>query len=145
MSTVDPALAPNHYQLVLFGAGTVLDAEGNAIQLSNRKTLALLAYLAMERSRMHSRDSLMGLLWPELPQDDARNNLRVALARLRRLLNHPGTPPILADRLTVQFNPHFDWHHDVHDFQTLLRTVENHGREAGGISHWLRVHPAWCC
>ncbi len=45
---------------------------------------ALLVYLAVEREA--SRDELMGLLWPERPQDRARHALNQTVYELRRLL-----------------------------------------------------------
>src|SRR5512137_1415086 len=50
------------------------------------KVRALLAYLAVEADRPHSRDELIGLLWPEQPDATARANLRQALANLRNAI-----------------------------------------------------------
>ena len=47
---------------------------------------ALLAYLALEADRPQQRDALAALLWPELPDDSARHNLRQALANLHAVL-----------------------------------------------------------
>jgi TolB-like protein/DNA-binding SARP family transcriptional activator/Flp pilus assembly protein TadD len=55
--------------------------------LSQPKRLALLVYLATAAPRgFHSRDTLLGLFWPELDQERARNALRQALHYLRRSL-----------------------------------------------------------
>ena len=55
--------------------------------LSSQKLVALLAYLAIARPRgLHRRDTLVGLLWPELDQERARAALRHAVYRLRRSL-----------------------------------------------------------
>lgn len=55
--------------------------------LGQPKRLALLVYLAVARPRgFHSRDSLMGLFWPELNAGRARNALRQALFFLRQTL-----------------------------------------------------------
>jgi TolB-like protein/DNA-binding SARP family transcriptional activator len=55
--------------------------------LSQPKRLALLVYLATATPRgFHSRDTLLGLFWPELDQERARNALRQALHYLRRSL-----------------------------------------------------------
>lgn len=48
-----------------------------------RKGAALLAYLALEGPT--PRSLLAGLLWPEVGEEGARNNLRQRLYRLRRL------------------------------------------------------------
>ncbi|MEM7040325.1 MAG: hypothetical protein AAF570_25380, partial [Bacteroidota bacterium] len=57
--------------------------------------------------RTHSRESILGLLWPELSQDQARNNLRVALARLRKAIDHANLPLILSDRHTLHFDKYY--------------------------------------
>ena len=49
----------------------------------SNKVPALLAYLAVTR-RAHSRDKLATLLWGEMSDADAKNNLRQALANLRK-------------------------------------------------------------
>jgi predicted ATPase/DNA-binding SARP family transcriptional activator len=48
-----------------------------------RKTLALLAYLAVT-ARAHSREALAGLLWRDCSETNARSDLRRVLAELRR-------------------------------------------------------------
>ncbi len=50
----------------------------------SNKVPALLAYLAVTR-RAHSRDKLATLLWGEMSDADAKNNLRQALTNLRRV------------------------------------------------------------
>ncbi|MBM4459670.1 MAG: hypothetical protein FJ011_18230 [Chloroflexi bacterium] len=52
----------------------------------SQKVPALLAYLALNAGPQR-RDDLAALLWGELPDSDARNNLRQALANLRRALD----------------------------------------------------------
>lgn len=71
----------------------------------SQKVPALLAYLAVT-GRPHSREALAGLLWGDLPEADAKNNLRQALSNLRKLAE----PYLIIDRETVEFNrtaPHF--------------------------------------
>lgn len=59
-----------------------------------KKNLALLIYLALNERRACSRDHLMGLLWPEKPQDKARHSLNEAIRRLRNSL---GAARIVSD------------------------------------------------
>ncbi|MGD8806621.1 MAG: AAA family ATPase [Chloroflexota bacterium] len=59
------------------------------LSFRTRKVLALLVYLVMERG-MHSRESLMALLWPESPASSAAASLRVTLSRLRKGLDTAG-------------------------------------------------------
>ncbi len=50
------------------------------------KAPALLAYLAVTH-RAHTRDKLAALLWGEMPEVDAKNNLRQTLTNLRKSLD----------------------------------------------------------
>jgi predicted ATPase/DNA-binding SARP family transcriptional activator/tRNA A-37 threonylcarbamoyl transferase component Bud32 len=87
------------------------------------KVRALLAYLVTEAGSQHRRERLAGLLWPERPESMARNNLRVALANLRRAIgDHQATPPFLTiTRQTLQFNLESDAWSDVAAFAALLK------------------------
>src|SRR6266540_625075 len=70
------------------------------------KVRALLVYLAVEAERPQRREALAALLWPEQPNQAARNNLRRALLTLRAAIDdqtaHP--PFLLTTRHTLQFN-----------------------------------------
>jgi DNA-binding SARP family transcriptional activator/predicted ATPase len=72
--------------------------------LESDKVRALLAYLAVEREHPHRREKLAGLLWPELPEQSARTNLRVALSNLRHCIgDQKASPPFLdITRQTIQ-------------------------------------------
>lgn len=71
-------------ELWLFGSVQATLA-GSPLQLPTRKSLALLAYLAVEGGT-HHRDALATLLWPEQHQAQALASLRQALYALRRSL-----------------------------------------------------------
>jgi WD40 repeat protein/DNA-binding SARP family transcriptional activator len=102
---------------------------GLPLDLRVRKELALLAYLALEARHPHRRDHLLGLLWPDLPEEAARNNLRVALARLRRVLGD-AADTLLVDRQLVQFVVQDDTAVDVLIFCGLLDAVRAHTHAA---------------
>jgi len=95
------------------------------------KVRALLAYLAVETGGPHRREKLAGLCWPELPERSARNNLRVALANLRKLLGdharveaQGATPPFLfVSRQSIQINPETDVWLDVAELTQRLETT----------------------
>jgi eukaryotic-like serine/threonine-protein kinase len=73
----------------LFGAVDLRGGNGQELRgvLAQPKRLALLAYLAAaEPAGPHRRDTLLGLFWPELDQERARNNLSQAVHFLRRAL-----------------------------------------------------------
>lgn len=65
------------------------DHTGPAITQPRR--LALVAYLALARPRgLHSRDTILALLWPESSTESGRQALRNALHALRRTLGTDG-------------------------------------------------------
>lgn len=59
------------------------------VSFRTRKVLALLIYLVVEKG-MHSRESLMALLWPETDAQKAAVTLRGTLSRLRQALQPAG-------------------------------------------------------
>jgi DNA-binding SARP family transcriptional activator len=71
--------------LGLFGVLDVRDADGEAVRslLAQPKRSAVLVVLALSPGGRASRDKVLGLLWPELPGDRARNALSKALHHIR--------------------------------------------------------------
>lgn len=65
----------------------------------SKKTRALLAYLALNHRAYH-REILCELLW-EIP-DDPRGSLRWSLSKLRKLVDAPEHPRIIADRTNIR-------------------------------------------
>lgn len=89
------------FQLVLFGRFE-LSGPGGAISVTSKKMAALLAFLACTELRSHSRDRLMALLWGSHFDAQARQNLRQALTRLRRIL---GDDALVTTGETVALTP----------------------------------------
>ncbi len=111
-----------HLRLSLMGPFQVT-LDGQAISgFKSTKVRALLAYLAIEADRPQPRDALAGLLWPQRPDRDARNNLRTALANLRQVIgDRTAAPPfLLITRDTIQFNGASDYDLDVQTFERYL-------------------------
>jgi TolB-like protein/DNA-binding SARP family transcriptional activator len=73
------------FQLALLGRFELAGPDG-PIDLTSKKLAALLAFLACSAPGPHSRDQLMALLWGSHFEAQARQNLRQALTRLRRVL-----------------------------------------------------------
>jgi DNA-binding SARP family transcriptional activator len=73
-------LSPSSWKLELLGSGELYGPDGQTLR-PERKTLALLAYLALEGRT--PRGKLAGLLWPDTPESAARNNLVHLLKRLK--------------------------------------------------------------
>ncbi|MBW8724500.1 MAG: hypothetical protein JF625_05000 [Inquilinus limosus] len=94
---------PDEPQLTLRLLGGVEVARGGQRMAlpSSRKARALLVYLAATE-RPHRRDRLCTIFW-DVP-DDPRGALRSSLSLLRRIVDTPGHPRILADRDTVRFD-----------------------------------------
>jgi predicted ATPase/DNA-binding SARP family transcriptional activator len=100
-----------------------------AITLANRKAIGLLSYLLIESDHAHSREFLLGLLWPDLPTTAAQNNLRVTWAHLQKALGKSTSdaqPHLIGDRLTLRFNPLSDHELDVARFSTLIEACRLH-------------------
>ena len=76
-------------RLELLGAIDLRDEDGRELRaiLAQPKRLALLAYLAVGAPNIsHRRDTLLGLFWPELDQEHARNALGQAVHFIRQTL-----------------------------------------------------------
>src|SRR6266545_3559243 len=99
------------------------------------KTQALLAYLAVESARPHSRAVLAGLLWPDQPEPAAQHNLSQSLLNLRQLLGDATAHPsfFLATRQTIQFNPASDHWLDCAELAAHLAAVQAHAHADGKI------------
>ncbi len=96
-----------------------------------KKIEALLLYLAVENGRPHRRETLVGLFFPDMPDDMARANLRQTLSRLRRLLFDfdNDIPFLIQSRESVQFNPISNHFVDVQQFQRLLDGCNAHNKQ----------------
>lgn len=104
-------------RLHFLGGCEVLLPDG-PVHLETAKTRALLVYLASNPGPQ-PRHTLMGLLWGELPEANARRNLRRALWNIRRQLSaFESPPPLLTDRETVCFNQEVAYWSDVEAFET---------------------------
>ena len=60
------------------------------------KERALLSYLIVENGRLHRRDALAELFWPDRPEGVARNNLRQALYGIRQAVGEAGFDAIFS-------------------------------------------------
>lgn len=98
----------------MFGAFRVQriadDGRATDVRLSLRKAESLLAYLALKRDPV-SREKLAALLWGDVPDEDARRSLRVALSKIR---SEAGEELLVADRQDAQLNPDADVRVDAH-------------------------------
>ena len=79
-------------RITLFGGFEARFASGEAVVLGGRKSQALLAYLALNSGEVCRRDKLIGLLWSDRGESQARGSLRKALAEVRKALG--GVDPV---------------------------------------------------
>lgn len=86
-----------------------ISARGSEYALAARKDRALVAYLALRAGERVSRARLAGLLWGESGDRPARNSLKQALLRVRKLFSAIDAQALIIDRSHVSFSPeHMD-------------------------------------
>lgn len=87
----------------------------------------LLAYLALENQRPHSREHLATLFWPDIEAHYARTNLRKTLWKLQRAL--ADTSALSMQQSTIALNTTIftiDCHQFEHAFQTCSPAAGTH-------------------
>lgn len=90
--------------------------DGRQIELRSRSSQQLLAYLAVNETKKHSRDALVELFWADSSLDIGRRYLRNALGQLRKAAGkdpRTGSEYILNDRNFVWLNLAAGIHSDV--------------------------------
>lgn len=115
-------------RLYLFGSPR-LERDGAVLAMDTRKAFALLSYLALT-GRVHSRDSLATLLWPEYGQGQARGNLRRTLSTLTKAI---GKERLDIDRENIGLIPDHGLWVDVCRFQELLAASSSHKHPADEV------------
>ncbi|WP_232830444.1 alpha/beta hydrolase [Oceanicella sp. SM1341] len=93
---------PSDLEISLLGELRVRQHGAEMPLPASRKARALLAFL-VATGRPHRRERLCEVFW-DLP-DDPKAALRWALTKLRKVVDTPGQPRILADRERVCFDP----------------------------------------
>jgi predicted ATPase/DNA-binding SARP family transcriptional activator len=120
--------------LSLLGPPQVMVNGVRVMGVETPKTLALLAYLAVEAHVPQPRSTLVALFWPHQPEKRALQNLRQALSRLRKAIegrtssgDREADPPhLLTDPQAIQFNRRSDYWLDVEAFTDLLAHTHRH-------------------
>jgi predicted ATPase/DNA-binding SARP family transcriptional activator len=100
------SLALPQVRLSLFGTfrlERVQASKAERIKLPTRKIESLLAFLVLHPG-LHSRERLAAQFWGDMPDQQARQSLRYALAMLRKAV---ADDLFIADRETIQLNPLF--------------------------------------
>lgn len=117
-----------HLSIRVLGDLRILKDEVLISSFESDKVRALLAFLIVEADRPHRREELIGLLWPDCPESDARHNLSQALYNLRLVLGdrnaHP--PYLLISRDAIQFNQESSYSLDLDQFNCGYSTWEKY-------------------
>lgn len=104
-------------EIRLFGGLEIRQGGAPIGSFISSKAPALLAYLAVTR-RAHQRESLTALLWGEMTDADAKNNLRQTLTNLRKLVDSH----LIITRDSVAFDTAIPHTLDTAQFENLLQT-----------------------
>jgi serine/threonine protein kinase/DNA-binding SARP family transcriptional activator/Tfp pilus assembly protein PilF len=120
-------------EVSLFGTFQV-KLDGNALtNFRSVNTQGLFVYLILQAERPFTRDTLATLFWPDVPDSNAKKNLRQTLYQLRQLLSDSNDQPwLLVSRQTIQWNPDSDFELDVQHFLADLA----HGDLQTAVSHY---------
>jgi len=87
-----------------------LTLDDEPVELPSRPAQSLLAWLVLHPGIDHRRERLAGLFWPDASKENARNNLRHALWRMRRAIPEAF---VETDNLAIRWVNETDWRLDV--------------------------------
>lgn len=118
-------------RLFVLGAPRV-EIDGLTVGFDRRKSLALLVYLAVDRSA-HNRDALATLFWPDSDQTRARAALRQALSTLVSTI---GDAVLSIDRELVQIRDEAPLWVDAHALKMRVRAPAERANDAS-LTHEL--------
>src|SRR5688572_968189 len=94
--------------------------DGKPVTISSRPAQSLFAYLILSAGIAHRREKLAGMLWPDSPEETARDNLRHALWRLRKALQSAAAASYLqANDLTIGFHTFAEYWLDARELEKL--------------------------
>ncbi len=80
------------WQVRLLGELAFVGRTQTVQRFRTQQTASLAAYLAFHAGRLHSRELLAELFWPEVDEIQARQSLRQSLSSLRQQLEPLGIP-----------------------------------------------------
>jgi predicted ATPase/DNA-binding SARP family transcriptional activator len=98
--------------------------DGKPITITSRPAQSLFAYLILSSGTSHRREKLAGMLWPDSLEETARDNLRHALWRIRKVLESTSSTRFLhADDLTIKFEGSSDYWLDAAELEKISDNV----------------------
>src|SRR5262245_9827750 len=125
------------WRIALLGGIRAERRHVNIDRFRTRKTAVLLAYLSVHAGRLHSREMLATLLWPDAEPALGLKSLGVALSSLRKLLEPPDTSDgavVIGDRLSAGFRAD-SVHTDVAAFASAVESGRSARNQDAQIAH----------
>jgi len=120
-------------QIQCFGGFHVQLGEEPITAFNTDKVRALFIYLVAERGQKFQRSHLAGLLWSDIPEDQAMHNLRQAISLLRKAIKEEDQTIIYADREQVGIHPKANIQVDLADFTNWIQAAYCHYQNAHGL------------
>ncbi|AIE86361.1 AfsR/SARP family transcriptional regulator [Fimbriimonas ginsengisoli] len=117
------------WQIEMLGALRVTGQDVSIDRFRTRRVALLLAYLACYRNRVHFRDEVGELLWPETDPVAIGRNLRQALTSLRHVVEPPPLPPgsiLQVQQARLRLNPELV-STDVGEFEQSISEARRKG------------------
>jgi DNA-binding SARP family transcriptional activator len=97
---------------------------GMAVSIPSRPAQSLFAFLILNAGTSYRREKLAGMLWPDSPEETARDYLRHALWRVRKALQGASSAAYLqGDDLTIGFDGSLNYWLDA----KVVRVVDETG------------------
>jgi len=120
-------------QVQCFGGFHVNKGEEPISAFNTDKVRALFIYLVTETGQKFQRSHLAGLLWSDIPDQQAMHNLRQAISLLRKALQEEGQSIIFADREQVGIHPGANLKIDVLDFSKSMEDAYRYHKNSHGL------------
>ena len=104
-----------------------LSVGGTPLRIVSRKANALIGYLAINETPEESRERLVGLLWSETPEDNARASLRQILHEIRGAFQAFGFEGLRAEKRLIALDRD-RMSVDLHDIVDMTNARQVHPR-----------------
>lgn len=133
---------PDVWRVELLGGLRAARGDRVVTRFDTRKAAALLALLALNPHRLHSREALAEQLWPDEDPDATRNRFKQVLSLLRKELEPPGTEAgsvLATDRTHVRLQPGA-LVSDVEEFEGALDAARSAGDPVSSLQAAARLY-----
>jgi DNA-binding SARP family transcriptional activator len=120
-------------QIQCFGGFHVNLSDEPITAFNTDKVRALFIYLLVEKGQFFQRSHLAGLLWSDIPEEQALHNLRQAISLLRKATREVDQSIIYADREMVGLQPKANVKVDVLEFTHLIKAAYRYHKNHNGL------------